>query len=318
MLMTNTKGVITMLNKKFNKYLQILAVLGLVLCSAPLLSAQKYREDPLPKPRLLKSVKTRDVAVDIIVLLIKQHGVNFKLTVQVEQEFASVKANRIIINAIRDNYRAPVVAAAATKAKKPDTKYSVISENPPQPENTNEKYEQLVAQGEQLAAQFNPNFSQQQLSSYTQSLKNHGNQQIKLNPARFEGYRTVAFSFVLTENYNEAERYGQMAIDRGGSLRFGVLHMVSGNVHTDLLHVAKGFISIENVDGKYNPFYNSEVTGFQVFPTLVNFEGTYVAGFSISTFKNNASLRYDFAPYRTTSIGEANLIKRLVQANINR
>ena len=106
-----------MLNKKFNKYLRLLAVFGLVLCGATLLSAQKYRDDPMPKTRLLRSVKTRDVAVDIIVLLIRQHGVNFKLTPQVEQEFTAVKANRVIINAIKANYRAPA-AAATTPARK--------------------------------------------------------------------------------------------------------------------------------------------------------------------------------------------------------
>lgn len=306
-----------MLNKKFNKYLRLLAVFGLVLCGATLLSAQKYRDDPMPKTRLLRSVKTRDVAVDIIVLLIRQHGVNFKLTPQVEQEFTAVKANRVIINAVRDNYRATAVAAAATPAKKPNTTSGNISVNPPAPVSSNEKYEQLIEQSDKTVAQF---YSTQNppVESISQTARSIGNQQIKLNSARFEGYRLVAFSYILSGDFKEAERYGQLAIDRGGSLKFGVLHADSGNSHVDILHVAKGFISIENLDGKYKPFYNSEVTGFQVYPTPVNFQGINVAAFSISTFKDNRQIRYDLAPITTNTIEEANLIKRLVQANINR
>jgi hypothetical protein len=301
----------------FNKCLHLLVVFGLILGSATLLSAQKYEGSPGTKSGLLKQVKTRDVAVDIIVMVVKKHGVDFKLTPDVEQEFVAVKAHRTIINAIRDNYRAPAVVAKTTPANNPKQTTKAGSANPPQPENTNERYEQLNDQAQQLVTKFYSNQGQQ-ANTIAQSVRNIANQQINLNPNRFEGYRLAAFSLILTGNFNEAERYGQMAIDRGGSLKFAVAHFVQGNYHLDILHVAKGFISIENLDGKYNPFYNREVTGFQVSPTPINVGGTNVAGFSIATFKNNVPLRFDFAPVTTNSIEEANLIRRLVQANINR
>jgi hypothetical protein len=302
----------------FNKCLHLLVVFGLILGSATLLAAQNYVGNPGTKAGLLKQIKTRDVAVDIIVMLVKQHGVNFKLTPDVEQEFVAVKAHRTIINAIRDNYRAPAAAVAkTTPANTPKQTTRGSSDNPPQSENTDERYEQLNDQAQQFVNRFYANPGQQ-AGSLAQSVRNIANQQINLNPNRFEGYRLAAFSLILTGNFNEAEKYGQMAIDRGGSLKFGVMHAVPGNAHLDILHVAKGFISIENLDGKYNPFYNREVTGFQVYPTPINFQGMNVAGFSITTYKNNTPLKYDFAPVTTNSIAEADLIKRLVQANINR
>jgi hypothetical protein len=314
-----------MSNKNFNKYLQLLAVLSLVLSGAILLPAQKYKDFPVTKARLLRSVRTRDVAVDIVILLVKKNGVDFKLTPEVEQEFVAVKANRAILNAIRDNYRAPAVAATTTGSRRnssaPAANTNTLvntSENTSEPENTDEKYEELFNKSQQLAGQFNPTSSQQQIFNLAKSLNNVGNQEIKLNPARFEGYRTVAFSYILTGDFIQAERYGQMAIDRGGSLKFGVWHIVPGNVHLDILHVAKGLISVENLDGKYNPFYNREVTGFQVYPNPIDFQGVKIAGFSVFTNKNNTRLQYDFAPYTTNSIEEAEMIKRLVQANINK
>lgn len=287
-----------MITKFLNKNLQLLAVCGFILFCPALLSAQKYTGSPVTKNRLVKAVRSKAIALPLIVKIIKESGVDFKLTPAVEQEFLAVKTNRQIINAARDNFRAPSVAASVA--------------NYPKQEDTTEKYEQLYYQGLQMIDQLRAATTRQQADNIAQSMKDIGLRAIKLNPSRPDAYKVVGSALLLTGNFSEAEKYGQEALNRGGSLAFPVYHL-SGTPHLEILHIAKGFITVES-DQKFFEYNTREILDIERQSNYSAPRGS-VAVFSISAFKNNSPVDWYFSPANTGSDQEANLIMRLIQKN---
>ena len=288
-----------MITKFLNKNLQLLAVCGFILFCPALLSAQKYTGSPVTKNRLVKAVRSKAIALPLIVKIIKESGVDFKLTPAVEQEFLAFKTNRQIIDAARDNFRAPSVAAS-------------VKNTTPKQEDTTEKYEQLYYQGLQMIDQLRAATTRQQADNIAQSMKDIGLRAIKLNPSRPDAYKVVGSALLLTGNFDEAEKYGQEALNRGGSLAFPVYHL-SGTPHLEILHIAKGFITVES-DQKFFEYNTREILDIERQSNYSAPRGS-VAVFSISAFKNNSSVDWYFSPANTGSDQEANLIMRLIQRN---
>lgn len=295
--------------KFLNKNLQFLAVWGFLLFCPAWLAAQNYTDFPVTKPRLIKLIKSKQYPLPFIIERIKKSGVDFKLTAAVEEEFLAVKTKRQIIDAIRDNFRAPSVAASV---KNPTKSNKDVTGSSPKQEDTTEKYEQLYYQGLAMIDQFRAATTRQQANNIAQSMKDIGLQAIKLNPSRPDAYKVVGSALLLTGNFNEAEKYGQEAINRGGSLAFPVFHM-SGTPHLEVLHIGSGYITVES-DQKFFQYNSREILDLQS-ENNYNAPGGSVAVFSISAFKNNSSADWYFSPANTGSAGEANLIMRLIQKN---
>jgi hypothetical protein len=136
--------------KSLNKKLQFLAVWGFVLFCPALLAAQNYTGSPVTKNRLIKVVQSKAVALPLIVKLIKESGVNFKLTPEVERELLAVKTNGQIIDAAKNNFRAPINTTSAKNTNAPNKN---VAANSLKQEDTAEKYEQLYYQGLQMIDQ---------------------------------------------------------------------------------------------------------------------------------------------------------------------
>ena len=285
--------------KFLNKNLQFLAVWGFLLFCPAWLAAQNYTDFPVTKPRLIKLIKSKQYPLPFIIERIKKSGVDFKLTAAVEEEFLAVKTKRQIIDAIRDNFRAPSVAAP-------------VKNTTPKQEDTTEKYEQLYYQGLQMIEQLRAATTRQQADNIAQSMKDIGLRAIKLNPSRPDAYKVVGSALLLTGNFSEAEKYGQEALNRGGSLAFPVYHL-SGTPHLEILHIAKGFITVES-DQKFFEYNTREILDIERQSNYSAPRGS-VAVFSISAFKNNSSVDWYFSPANTGSDQEANLIMRLIQKN---
>lgn len=321
-----------MLPEKNKENFILITVLVFILFGTTILLAQTYSGSPVTKARLLKVIQSKEYAVPVIVKIIKEQGVDFKVNDQVEEELLGIKANNQIIEAAKNNYRAVVVTPStagntrATNTSGPSTgasnrgtsaanTYSAtekqeVSSNK---QNSTEEYEQLYYQGVQLISQLRSATTQQQAYSVAQSLKDTGNRAIKLDPSRPEAYKLVGSALLLTGDFMEAERYGQQAIDRGGSLAFPVYHMTA-NPHPETLYIGKGFITVES-NQEYFEFRNREVYNVLSQPNY-NAMGRSIAIFSLITYKNNVPSEWYFTPANTYTVQEANLIMDLIRANI--
>ncbi|HLM60360.1 MAG TPA: hypothetical protein VK308_06135, partial [Pyrinomonadaceae bacterium] len=234
---------------------------------------------------------------------------DFKLTPAVERELLAVKTNGQIIDAAKNNFRAP---SNATTVKNNNAPNKNVAANSFKQEDTAEKYEQLYYQGLQMIDQLRAATTRQQAIDIAQSMKDIGFQAIKLDSSRPDAYKVVGSAFLLTGNFNEAEKYGQEAINRGGSLAFPVYHL-SGTPHLEILHIGSGFITVES-DQKFFQYNTREIVDIKT-QRNYNAPGGSVAVFSISAVKNNSPADWFFSPANTGSAGEANLIIRLIERN---
>jgi len=140
-----------------------------------------------------------------------------------------------------------------------------------------------------------------------------GQQAIKLTPSRPDAYRVIGFARLLTEKFNEAEKYGQEAINRGGSLAFPVYHL-SCTPHLEVIYIGRGYVTVES-DQKNFQYNRGEILQVEQQENY-NALNAIVAVFGIATFKNNSSVEWYFSPANTGSAGEANLIMRLIEKNV--
>ncbi|HKP67745.1 MAG TPA: hypothetical protein VJV05_00590 [Pyrinomonadaceae bacterium] len=287
---------------KHTTFLLTLVAATVVSLSPALLMAQSYTGSPVTKPRLIRTVQSKQFAVPIIVKQIKLSGVDFELTPAVQSELAGIGTNSQIITAVRENYR----YERRTPGKDPKP-------SPPVPaNNADEKYEDTYFSAQRTAAMLRTATSIEQAKGYSDSIIEAATQMTRSNPSRPEAYALLALTNVFMHKFPEAERYAQMTIDRGGSIAFEVWHL-SGTPHQEVLHVGKGFVTIESSQ-KFFQYDGTRILGLNL-ENDFNDGNRRSAVFSLSTSKDGGVDKWFFAPGLTNMHQEANLIISLVRKN---
>lgn len=284
----------------------MLAAAGVIFLSLTEANAQKYSGSPVTKVRLIKAIQSKQFAVPILVKQIQISGVDFELTSAVEGELAAVRANQLIVAAVRDNYRYKGQATGRTGALPPKTPVT------PDRDISGENYERLYYQGLETLNMVRTATNVAQIGNISRSAIDIGNQAIRLLPNRPEAYTLVAGAYLITRNFIDTQRYGQMAIDHGGNLSFPVYHLTA-SPHLEILYIGKGFVTIES-NQEYFQFSGSEVTN----PRPENnyfYNGVSVAVFSFQTYKNSRADIWYFTPGNTGTSQEAGMIMDLIRRN---
>jgi len=276
----------------------LLLCAGIFCTMASTVRGQNYSGLPVTKDRLVRTVKSKQYSVVQIVRLIKKNGVNFELTRAIEGELSSAGAHAQIVDAVRTNYR---YKGAANRT-------------PPKPEVdvAGEKYETALAKAVAALTQLRSATSIQQANVYSKNVSDLANQAITADPARPESYTVMGAALMFMRNFTEAERYGQMAIDRGGELAFPVYHL-AGQPHLETLFVGSGYVTVESAQKNFQ-YFGSEIRSVR--PEQNYFTGTgYVAAFSMSTSKAGQPDVWYFSPAMTSTPEEAQLILNLIRKN---
>lgn len=284
-----------------------LSLAGLALTfvfTSEVVTAQKYIEVPVTKDRLIRVVRSKQFAVPNIVKRIQTYGVDFELTPSIEDELRSARAHQQVIDAVRDNYR-----YAGQKQTTANRKPAPVRDT------DGERYDQLYYQGLSTFGQLQTATSVAQAQNLMRSVIDTGNQAIRLKPERPEGYTLVAAGNLMLRNFNEAERYAQFAVDRGGNLAFPVFHL-KGTPHIEILHVGSGYVTVES-EVKNFQFFGGEITNLQRGDDYQMQQGS-VAVFGMATNKNGFRDMWYFTPANTGTTQEAEMIMRLIQKNIGR
>lgn len=274
----------------------------LVSLAVTVLHAQKYSGWPVTKDRLVKAVKSKQFAVPTLVRQISKNGVDFELTLSVEGELRSARAHEDIINAVRTNYRYAGAGRGTATNRPAQTERDTAGE----------QYDQLYYQGLSTLTQVRTATSVAQAQSIVRSVIDTGSQAIKLIPTRPEAYTLVCAAHLFTRNFPEAERYAQIAIDRGGDVAIPVYHL-AGTPHLELLHIGTGFVTVES-EQKFFQFNSGEISNPQEEDDYV-IGAISVAVFSISTNKNGRSDLWYFSPGVTGTTQEAQMMLRLIRKN---
>jgi hypothetical protein len=285
--------------RTFTTFLKVLVAVGIISLSLTELHAQKYTGSPVTKARLIKAIQSKQFAVPTLVKQIKISGTDFDVTPAVESELLAVRANQQIIDAVRENYR----YRGQSGQKPPAT---------PVRDEAGENYDALYYQGVTQLGQLPFATSLDQAASLSGSVINLGNQAIKANAARPEAYALIGTAHLLVRNFGEAQRYCQLAVDRGGDLAFPVYHL-SGTPHLEILHVGQGFVTVES-NQKFFQFNGRETSNVSLQNNYM-LSGIWVATFSMQTYKDGRQDVWHFAPGHTGTPQEANMIMQLISKN---
>ncbi|MEQ1762877.1 MAG: hypothetical protein ABL984_07025 [Pyrinomonadaceae bacterium] len=266
-------------------------------------TAQSYTGSPVTKDRLVRAVKSRQFAVPILVKLIKSSGVDFELTPAVENELVAARANPQVIDAVGANYRyARSTGGGTSRGQTPR----------PPVDRKGESYEQMYYRGVDALTRLRSATNMNQATGYAKSVIDIANQAIAAEASRPEAYTLICAANIATREFSGAERYGQMAIDRGGALAFPVYHL-AGQPHIETLHVGSGFVTVES-DQKFFQFNGREISSPRSEQNY-NTGTAYVAAFSVTTKKAGRTDVWYFAPGITGTSEEAQLIMNLIRKN---
>ncbi len=291
-----------MKSKFYKSILNSFVAVAIIFLSLTDLNAQNYTGSPVTKARLIKAVQSKQFAVPTLVKQIRLSGTDFDITPSVERELLAARANPQIISAVRENYR------YRNQGVRKTTERRVTSER----DIAGERYEELFYQGLEQLNQLRASTSVEQAGRISSNVIATGNQAVKSNPARPEAYTLIGATHLFMRNFAEAQKYGQQAIDRGGSLAFPVYHL-SGTPHIETLHIGQGFVTVES-NQKFFEFNGSEVSNPRQQDDY-SLNGTRVAVFSMPTNKNGRSDLWYFAPGSTGTPQEANMIMQLIRKN---
>ena len=292
--------------RSLNAIRSILCAFGMIVLTLSAVHAQKYTGSPVTKVRLIRAIESKQFAVPILVKQIQISGVDFKLTPSVENELVSARANQQIIDAVENNYRYEAVTSGGsgrTKGKPPV----------PGPDITAQNYERLFYEGVATLNQLRMVTTPEQAANVSQSVINTGNQAIRVDPSRPEAYTLVGSAYIFLRNFDQAKRYCQWAVDRGGNLAFPVYHL-SGIPHVEILYIGQGFLTVES-NQEYFQFNSNEISNPSSEDDFYFPNGNRAAVFSITTRKNGRTDKWYFTPANTFMPQEAGMIMQLISKN---
>ncbi len=261
----------------------------------------QYKGNPVKKEKLLKVLRTKQLSTGEIVAVIKKNGVDFKVTTAVEQELTRVGARPEIVSAAIANYRAPM-----------SQKQPVLTPVEIQAETQAEDYDDLYDQAYDTLSRMATVTSLDQAAQISRSVIEISNQAVKLDPTRPDAYKLICTNHIFMQNFAEAQRNCQLAVDRGGSLAFPVYHL-SGTPHIETLYVGKNWLSIESNQELFQ-FTGAEVSNLRR-ENDYDLGTASVAVFSMQTYKDGRQDLWYYTPGNTGTAQEANMIMQLITRN---
>ena len=100
----------------------LVALIALALTSTALLTRSfGQAKKPYDKDKLIQVLKLNALSTDEIVSYVRERGVDFQLSPEIEQEFRNAGARPELIEAIRSSYRPPASSSSGTSATPSDT-----------------------------------------------------------------------------------------------------------------------------------------------------------------------------------------------------
>jgi len=276
------------------------SVIGISVCLLLMSTSDalaQYKGNPVKKEKLVKVLRMKQLSTSEIVAVIKKNGVDFKVTPAVEQELLGAGGRPEVVTAATANYRAP----ASTKPPAPT-----------QIETQAEDYDELYDSGYDTLSRMATVTTLDQAAQISRSVIEISNRAIKLDPTRPDAYKLICTTHIFTQNFAEAQRNCQLAVDRGGSIAFPVYHL-SGTPHIETLYIGKNSLSIES-NQKLFQFVGGNLSNLR---NENDYElGTArVAVFSMQTYKDGRQDVWYYTPGNTGTTQEANMIMQLITRN---
>ena len=299
-----------MKEKYINRKLAEINILPFVsiiwLLMIPWIVFAQYQGSVVQKERLIQTLRSKQFQTSDLVDVIRENGVDFKLTPESERELSAAGARPSLLEVVRNNYRAPVsikpIAAKTRVAVKPVTKL------PPDNIQPKDKYNLLLSQ----ATDFYDNKKDRQGANDVLQ------EAVKLQPANPRAYQLLGFlNLYGFKNFEEAEKYWKLAIGYGGSAVLRVTHDHGGVFLTGCegsLYISRNKVRYESDDNIHTLETSEanikEIKVNSIFKRMVQLKA---GSFKIVLYKDSdkAETTFSFAPL-SGSTKESKMIIRLI------
>ncbi len=213
---------------KNSKTIAICISLLIWLSAATMEAYAQYRGSPVKRDRLVQVLRSKQFQTREIIQIIKEHGVDFRLTPATQNELVSAGARPPVLDAIRSNYRSDI--RVATKGQSGPA--------------TND-YASLI---DQAVEAYDLRKDRSSANTFLQRA-------VSMQPNNPRAYQLLGFlNLYGNKNFDEAERYWKRAISLGGSAALRVIHDHSGVFVTSCkgsLYIARDTVRFESDDNKH-------------------------------------------------------------------
>lgn len=276
------------------------------LLTIPGIVFAQYQGSVVQKEKLIQTLHSKQFQTSDIVDVIRENGVDFKLTPEFESELIAAGARPSVLEAVRKNYRAPVINKPA-KVKNTAAGKSV-TKLPPDNIQPKDKYNLLLSQ----ATDFYDNKKDRQGANDVLQ------EAVRLQPANPRAYQLLGFlNLYGFKNFEEAEKYWKLAIGYGGSAVLRVTHDHGGVFLTSCegsLYISRNKVRYES-DNNVHTLETSdanikEIKVNSIFKRMVQLR---TGSFKIVLYKDSddAETNFSFAPL-SGSTKESKMIIRLI------
>ncbi len=280
-----------MMNRRDHKFNLIFLAASLVLL-APLAVFAQYRGEPVQRDRLIDTLRSKRFQSRDIVEIIKENGVDFKLSAVTQNQLVAAGARPAVLEAVRKNYRADSSASNRSKS-------SVASPRPAD-------YNWLI---NEAVNAYDIKKNKQEALGLLERATN-------LQPGNPRAFQLLGFlSLYGNGDFDAAERHWKKSISLGGNSVLRVTHDHDGAFLTSCqgsLYISRNLLRFES-DNNTHTFETSDrnIKKIEVnsrWKRLIQLKG---GSFKVLLDKEDGETKYNFAPLSGKS-DESKMIIRLI------
>lgn len=285
-----------MLDVKYYKKWFVVLIAAALLAVSPLFAAAQYTGDAVKRDRLVSVLRSKRFQTRDIVQIIRENGVDFRLTSDVQNELTTAGARPPVLDAVKSNYRGGAPSGSAKASSTVGTKGA--------PRNT---YNGLIDQAVEA-------FDGRKDLKATNDLLNRA---VAMQPSNPRAHQFLGFlNLYGYKNFNESEKHWKKAISLGGSAVLRVIHDRGGGTfvasNQGSLYIAKNTVRFESDDNKATfETSDSNIKKIEVNSKLKRMFQFKGGSFKIELVKEDKTANYNFAPL-SGKTDESKMIIRLI------
>jgi tetratricopeptide (TPR) repeat protein len=266
----------------------VLGLLLLLICALPIVVSAQYQGSPVTRDRLVQTLKSRQFQTADIIQVIREHGVDFRLTPAIEAELVAAGARPGVIDAVRRNYRGGMTGGRSGPTRGGES-YSSLIEDAIEAYDVRRNYKEandLLLRATNLQPR---------------------------NPRAFQllGYLNL-YGF---KNFNEAERYWKQSLSLGGAAVLRVIHDHDGvfsRTCQGSLYISRSIVRFEGDTNEHTfETTDSNIKKIEVNNRFVRLFQLKGGSFKLVLEREDGRSNYNFAPLSGKS-DESKMIIRLI------
>lgn len=271
-----------------SRNLVVLFAAFFLIVALPNSADAQYQGSPVTRDRLVQTLRSKKFQTSDIVQVIREQGVDFKLTPATRNQLVSAGARPEVLLAVEKNYR------GGNRRAHPGN----------------------VGRGEDYDGLLDMAIDAYDVQKDTAKADSYLQQALKMQPNNPRAYQLLGFlNLYGSKNFDSAEKYWKRSISLGGNAILRVTHDHDGSFFTSCtgsLYISRNLVRYES-DNNIHTFEtpDSNIKSIEVNSRWRRIFQAKSGSFRVVLKKDDETERYNFAP-STGKTDESKMIIRLI------